>query len=83
MAQDNLVWVGVSVTTLNLKLSRVMEPRAPAPAARLRTIERLSKAGVPTRVMASPLIPALSDHELENILKAGRDHGAQSASWIM
>lgn len=83
MAQDNLVRVGVSVTTLNPKLSRMMEPRAPAPAARLRTIERLSKAGVPTRVMASPLIPALSDHELENILKAGRDHGAQSASWIM
>lgn len=83
MARHNLVRVGVSVTTLDPDLSRKMEPRAPAPAARLRAMERLAAAGVPVRVMASPMIPALSDHELEAILSAGRDHGATSASWIM
>ncbi len=83
MARDNLVRVGISVTSLDPTLSRVMEPRAPSPATRLRAIKTLSDAGIPVRVMASPMIPALTDHELENILKAGRDHGAVSASWIM
>ena len=83
MAQDNLVRVGVSITTLDPKLSRLMEPRAPAPNVRLKTIERLAEAGIPVRVMASPMIPALTDHELERILAAGRDAGASSASWIM
>ncbi|WP_370401584.1 PA0069 family radical SAM protein [Sulfitobacter sp. JB4-11] len=83
MAAQGLVRVGISVTTLDPKLSRLMEPRAPAPARRLRTIERLAAAGVPVRVMASPMVPALSDPELEAILEAGRDAGAQHASWIM
>lgn len=83
MARRGLVRVGVSVTTLDAKLSRLMEPRAPAPARRLKMIERLSAAGVPVRIMASPMIPALSDPELEAILKAGRDAGARTASWIM
>lgn len=83
MAQRGLVRVGISVTTLDPKVSRLMEPRAPAPARRLRTIERLVAAGVPVRVMASPMVPALTDPELEAILEAGRDAGAQHASWIM
>jgi DNA repair photolyase len=83
MAQRGLVRVGISVTTLDAKLSRLMEPRVPAPKRRLQIIERLTGAGIPVRVMVSPLVPALTDPELEAILTAGRDAGAQSASWIM
>jgi DNA repair photolyase len=59
-----------------------MEPRAPAPARRLATIRRLAGAGVPVRVMVSPVIPALTDHEIEAILAAARDAGAVAASTI-
>ena len=83
LARQGLVRVGISVTTLDPVLSRLMEPRAPAPAHRLRTIGRLSAAGIPVRVMAAPLVPALTDAELEAILEAGRDAGATHASWIM
>ncbi|MEP3054222.1 PA0069 family radical SAM protein [Ascidiaceihabitans sp.] len=83
MATRNLVRVGISVTTMDPKLSRLMEPRAPSPARRLQIIERLANAGIPVRIMASPMIPALSDHDLEAILEAGRDAGAAHASWIM
>ncbi|APE43273.1 radical SAM protein [Sulfitobacter alexandrii] len=83
MAARELVRVGISVTTLDARLSRLMEPRAPAPQRRLRVIRALSDAGVPVRIMASPLIPALTDPELEAILAAGRDAGARHASWIM
>ena len=83
MARRGLVRVGISVTTLDTKLSRLMEPRAPAPARRLQMIRRLAEAGIPVRIMASPMIPALTDPEMEAILKAGRDAGARHASWIM
>ncbi len=83
MARRGLVRVGISVTTLDATLSRLMEPRVPAPKRRLQMIRRLAEAGVPVRVMASPMIPALTDPELEAILEAGRDAGARSASWIM
>lgn len=83
MAAEGLVRVGVSVTTLDAKLSRLMEPRVPSPARRLRTIECLVGAGVPVRLMASPVIPALTDPELEAIMTAGQKAGATSASWIM
>lgn len=83
MAQRGLVRVGISVTTLDPKLSRLMEPRAPAPARRLQMIRRLAQAGVPVRIMASPIVPALTDPELEAILAAGKEAGARTASWIM
>jgi DNA repair photolyase len=83
MARRGLVRVGISVTTLDATLSRLMEPRAPAPKRRLDMIRRLSGAGVPVRIMASPMIPALTDPELEAILAAGRNAGARTASWIM
>ncbi len=83
LAADGLVRVGISVTTLDTRLSRLMEPRVPAPARRLKVIERLSRAGVPVRLMVSPVVPALTDPELEAILSAGRSAGATSASWIM
>ncbi|WP_254447334.1 PA0069 family radical SAM protein [Ruegeria sp. HKCCA5426] len=83
MAQDGLVRVGISLTTLDADLSRRMEPRAPSPQRRLAVMRRLTGAGVPVRVMTSPLIPGLTDHELEALLEAGRDAGADAASWIM
>ncbi len=83
MAAKGLAHVGISVTTLDPAIARGMEPRVPHPARRLQTIRRLSEAGIPVRVMASPMIPGLTDHELEAILEAGRDAGAVAASWIM
>lgn len=83
MAQDGLVRVGISLTTLDADLSRRMEPRAQSPNRRLAAIRRLTGAGVPVRVMTSPLVPGLTDHELEALLEAGRDAGADAASWIM
>ncbi|MEX0367204.1 MAG: PA0069 family radical SAM protein [Ruegeria sp.] len=83
MAQRGLARVGISVTTLDRHLSRAMEPRAPTPKRRLAMIERLSRAGIPVRVMASPMVPALTDSELERILEAGKTAGARTASWIM
>lgn len=83
MAAKGLVRVGVSVTTLDPQLSRKMEPRVPSPARRLLTIRRLTEAGVPVRIMTSPIVPALNDHELEALLAAGAEAGADAASWIM
>lgn len=83
MAGQELVQVGISVTTLDAGLARRMEPRAPAPARRLATIRALSEAGVPVRVMVAPVIPALTDPEMETILEAAKAAGAQAASWIM
>ncbi|MEM9425564.1 MAG: PA0069 family radical SAM protein [Pseudomonadota bacterium] len=83
MGRAGLVRVGVSVTTLDPDVSRKMEPRVPAPKRRLRTIERLTQAGCPVRIMVSPVVPALTDHEMEAILQAGADAGAVAASWIM
>ncbi len=82
MAAQGLVRVGISITTLDAGLARRMEPRAPSPARRLETVRRLSAAGVPVRIMASPMIPGLTDHELEAILQAGRDAGAVAATTI-
>ena len=83
MGRQGLARVGISVTTLDRHLSRRMEPRAPAPDRRLQTIQRLTEAGCPVRVMASPMIPALTDHELEAILARAAEAGAVAASWIM
>ena len=83
MAERGLVRVGLSLTTMDAELSRRMEPRAPSPGRRLRTIERLSAAGIPVRVMTSPVVPGLTDHEIESLLEAARGAGATAASWIM
>lgn len=83
MAAKGLVRVGVSVTTLDDRLSRRMEPRVALPRRRLEVIRRLRAAGVPVRLMVSPIVPALTDHELEAILEAGAEAGADAASWIM
>jgi DNA repair photolyase len=83
MAAKKLLRVGISMTTLDPHVSRAMEPRVPHPKARLRTIAALTRAGVPVRVMVSPVIPALTDHELEAILAASKDAGAVAASSIV
>ncbi|QQA44276.1 PA0069 family radical SAM protein [Pelagovum pacificum] len=83
MAAEGLASVGISVTTLDPAIARAMEPRVPSPARRLASIERLSTAGVPVRVMASPVVPALTDHELEKIIEAGAAAGAVAASAIV
>jgi DNA repair photolyase len=79
LARDNLSAAYVSLTTLDPALARILEPRAAAPARRLRTIERLAKAGVPVGVSVSPLIPFLNEPELERVLESARDAGATSA----
>ena len=83
MARGNRVHVAVSITTLDPTLARTMEPRAPSPQRRLSVIAALAAAGIPTAVMVAPLIPALSDHELEAILGAAREAGANSAGYIL
>lgn len=82
MAAEGLASVSISVTTLDEALARKMEPRAPAPKRRLQMIRRLSEAGVPVRIQVSPLIPALTDHELEAVMEAGRDAGVRAANAI-
>ena len=82
MAAKGQATVGISITTLDADLARQMEPRAPAPATRLRMIRGLADAGVPVRVMVAPVIPVLTGHEIERILQAARDAGAMAASMI-
>lgn len=82
MAAKGLLRVGVSVTTLDARLSRAMEPRCPAPGRRLEVIRRLTAAGIPVRAMVAPVVPGLTDPELEPILAAVRDAGAVAASYI-
>lgn len=83
MAEKGLVKVALSVTTLDAKLSRAMEPRASTPGKRLQALEMLSAAGVPTVVMVAPIIPGLNDCEIETILKAAHAAGAREAGYVM
>jgi DNA repair photolyase len=83
MARDGLAKVALSVTTLDRRLARVMEPRAGTPGRRLQAIRALSDAGIPTGVMFAPVIPALNDGELEAVLTAARDHGARTAGYVL
>jgi len=82
MAAAGLVQVGISITTLDASLARAMEPRAPSPPTRIRMIRELARAGIPVRVMAAPMIPGLTDHELEAILTEARRAGAKAASMM-
>ncbi|WP_376095980.1 PA0069 family radical SAM protein [Roseomonas sp. CCTCC AB2023176] len=83
MAERNLVQVCLSVTTLDPRLARMMEPRAAAPLRRLAAIQELSRAGIPTGVMAAPMIPGINDAEMERILEAGHAHGARAAGYVL
>ncbi|MET0538993.1 MAG: PA0069 family radical SAM protein [Xanthobacteraceae bacterium] len=83
MAQRNLVKVALSVTTLDCKLARLMEPRAPAPRLRLEALQALGAAGVPTTVMVAPVIPALNDAEIERILDSAAAVGVKEAGYVL
>lgn len=82
MAEKQLTGVCISITTLDKKLARAMEPRAHTPEKRLLAIEKLTQADIPVIVLAAPMIPALNDHELETILARAREAGACSAAFI-
>lgn len=83
MAEDNLVSAHFSITTLDNRLAARMEPRATAPHGKLRAMRTLADAGVPVGVMIAPVIPMITDHELEHILEAAKAHGARSAGYTL
>ncbi len=83
LAEKRLVRVAVAITTLDVELARLMEPRAATPARRLETLGRLAEAGVPTAVMIAPVIPALNEHDIERILLRARHAGAEGAAMVM
>jgi DNA repair photolyase len=83
MAERGLAKVALSVTTLDRKLARAMEPRAATPPKRLETIQKLTEAGIPTTIMTAPIIPALNDSEMERLLDAGYAAGAREAGYVL
>ena len=83
LARRNLVRVQMSITTLEPELARRMEPRASSPASRLAAIQALHEAGVPVGVMIAPVIPALTDQELEQIATAASEAGAMEAAYVL
>ncbi|WP_029350452.1 PA0069 family radical SAM protein [Bosea sp. 117] len=83
MAERGLVKVALSITSLDHKLARTMEPRAATPMRRIETVRRLSEAGVPTAVLVAPVVPAINDAEIERILDAAAAAGASEAGYVM
>ena len=83
MAARGLAKVVLSITTLDRRIGRVMEPRAATPEKRLNAIAQLADAGVPTAVMAAPIIPGLNDPEIESILEAAYAAGAREAGYVL
>jgi DNA repair photolyase len=83
LAAKNLVRVYISVTTLDHELARRLESRASAPRRRIEAIRRLAQAGVPTGVFVAPVIPFLTDPEIEGVLEAGREAGAREAGYVL
>jgi DNA repair photolyase len=82
LAAKQLTAVAISITTLDPKLARILEPRASSPANRLDAVRKLRAAGIYTHVNIAPIIPAITDGEIEAIVTAAAEHGAQSVSWI-
>jgi DNA repair photolyase len=83
MAAHNLAKVAISLTTLDRRLARVMEPRAAAPHRRLETIRTLTQAGIPVTVMTAPIVPAINDSEIESLLDAAAKAGAHAAGYVV
>lgn len=83
MAADNLVHIAISLTTLDKELARHMEPRASSPQRRLETLRTLHEQKIPVGALIAPVIPVLTDAELETILNAVHEHGAQFAGYVM
>ncbi|HSV02448.1 MAG TPA: PA0069 family radical SAM protein [Phenylobacterium sp.] len=82
MSAKSLVRVAISITTLDRKLARSMEPRAATPEKRLEAVRRLSEAGVPVVVMFAPCVPGLNDHEMEAVLQRAAEAGAKGAGYV-
>jgi DNA repair photolyase len=83
LARDRLVSVTVSITSLTNDIKRTLEPRTASPQARLRVIQELAQAGVRVGVLVAPVIPAITDHEMEDILAAAKEAGAGSAGYVL
>jgi len=83
LAKDRLVSVMFSITSLTNDIKRTLEPRAASPEARLRAMRELAQAGVSVGVLVAPVIPAITDHEMESILAAAKDSGASSAGYVL
>ena len=83
LAKDNLVSINFSITSLDRKIARTMEPRASTPPLRLKGVKELSAAGIPVNVMMAPIIPGLTDHEIPKLLEAVAEAGAHSAAYVM
>ncbi len=83
MGRAGLARVTVSLTTLDNRLSRSLEPRAAAPGRRIAMIRELTKRGVPVSIGLAPIIPGLTDHEIEHLMRAGSEAGADSATWTV
>jgi DNA repair photolyase len=83
LAKQKLASVVMSLTTLDAEVKRTLEPRAASPQARLRVMRQLVDAGVPTGVLVAPVVPAITDHEMESILEAAREAGASSAGYVL
>lgn len=83
LARDGLVGVMISLTSLDPQIKRTLEPRAAGPQSRLALIRALRAAGVPVGVLLAPVIPAITDHEIEALLEAAAEAGAERASWVL
>ena len=83
LARHRLVHVAVSVTSLDARLSRKLEPRAPTPAKRIEALRQLAAAGIPSYASVAPVIPAITDHEIEAILQQAGRAGVRGAGWIL
>jgi DNA repair photolyase len=83
LAKDRLVSVMLSITSMSADIKRTLEPRTASPQARLRVIQQLSEAGVPVGVLLAPVIPAITDHEIEDIMGAARSAGATRAGYVL
>jgi DNA repair photolyase len=83
MAREHLVKIALSITTLDRKLARIMEPRAATPERRIEAVRALTAAGVSVSVMVAPIIPSLTDHEMESILERAAEAGAYSAGYVL
>ncbi len=83
LAERGLVKAAISVTTLDRRISRVMEPRAAAPHRRIEAIRALASAGVPTTVMVAPIVPGITDSEIEAILEECAKAGASAAGYVV
>jgi DNA repair photolyase len=83
LAKDRLASVMISITSLTDEIKRTLEPRTASPQARLRVVRELAQGGVPVGVLVAPVIPAITDHEMEDILKASAEAGASSAGYVL